>query len=216
MSTMRKPSNREKILSEGLRVVHKRGFGAASVRDIVQAAGVPQGSFSNNFVSKEAFGLEIIDRYHDMTSATEVKTLRNDALPPLRRLREWLDAQLLYLKKDDMRNGCMYGNFSAEAGGESEPIRSRVADIFVEIQASVAYCLAAAVKAGELPKSTRVDEMAGFIITSLEGAILVGKVQRSAVPFERFRTILLNGILRRMEAVKPDAARKPKRRRRTV
>jgi TetR/AcrR family transcriptional repressor of nem operon len=213
MSTMRKPPNREKILSEGLRVVHKLGFGAASVRDIVQAAGVPQGSFSNSFVSKEAFGLEIIDRYHDMTSATDVKTLRNDALPPLRRLREWIDEQLFYLKKDDMRNGCLYGNFSAEAGGGSEPIRSRVADIFVEIQASVAYCLAAAVKAGELPKSTKVDEMAGFIITSLQGAILVGKVQRSAVPFERCRTILLNGILRRMEAVKPGAARKKQRRR---
>src|SRR5450631_533208 len=51
---MPKPSNREKILTEGLRVVHARGFGGASVRDIVEAAGVPQGSFSNHFASKEA------------------------------------------------------------------------------------------------------------------------------------------------------------------
>jgi len=43
---MARPANREKILTAGLRVVHERGFGGASVRDIVQAAGVPQGSFT--------------------------------------------------------------------------------------------------------------------------------------------------------------------------
>ena len=57
---MPKPSHREKILTEGLRVVHERGFAGASVRDIVQAAGVPQGSFTNHFASKEAFGLEVL------------------------------------------------------------------------------------------------------------------------------------------------------------
>src|SRR6267378_8526978 len=60
---MSKPSNRDKILTEGLRVVHERGFAGASVRDIVEAAKVPQGSFTNHFASKEAFCLEILDLY---------------------------------------------------------------------------------------------------------------------------------------------------------
>src|SRR5260221_5220479 len=89
---MAKPSNREKILTEGLRVVHQRGFGGASVRDIVQAAGVPQGSFTNHFASKEAFGLEIIDLYFVNGRALMRETLRNDALPPLQRLRAYIDA----------------------------------------------------------------------------------------------------------------------------
>src|SRR5258708_14046070 len=83
---MGKPSKREKILTEGLRVVHEHGFGGASVRDIVQAAGVPQGSFTNHFASKEAFGLEIIDRYFANISELARETLRNDSLPPLLRL----------------------------------------------------------------------------------------------------------------------------------
>ncbi len=87
ISPMAKPSNRDKILTEGLRVVHERGFGGASVRDIVQAAGVPQGSFTNHFASKEAFGLEVIDRYFANATNTMRETLRNDALPPLQRLR---------------------------------------------------------------------------------------------------------------------------------
>ena len=81
---MAKPSNREKILTQGLRVVHERGFAGASVRDIVQAAGVPQGSFTNHFASKEAFGLEVIELY--LAAGREVMrdTLLNDALPPAR------------------------------------------------------------------------------------------------------------------------------------
>ena len=121
-----RPSNRDLLLSEGLRVVHERGFGASSVRDIARAAGVPQGSFTNHFSSKEVFGLAILERYYEMTSASVTATLRNDALPPLQRLRRWIDNQLEYLKRDDMRRGCLYGNLSAEASEQSDAIRTRV------------------------------------------------------------------------------------------
>src|ERR1700761_7395574 len=84
-------SNREKILSEGLKAVHAHGFANTSVRDIVAAAGVPQGSFTNNFESKEAFGVEILDIYFANGAAVIRDTLRNDALSPLKRLRLWLD-----------------------------------------------------------------------------------------------------------------------------
>jgi TetR/AcrR family transcriptional repressor of nem operon len=90
---MPKPSHREKILTEGLRVVQARGFGGASVRDIVEAAGVPQGSFTNHFASKEAFCLEILDLYFKDVRAMIQRTLRNDSLPPLKRLRAFVDAQ---------------------------------------------------------------------------------------------------------------------------
>src|SRR5690242_13560332 len=100
---MSRSSNKEKLLIDGLRLVHRRGFGASSVRDIVQAAGVPQGSFTNHFASKEAFGLEILERYHDMTSAAVSATLRNDGLAPLRRLRAWIDGQLEYLDRKSTR-----------------------------------------------------------------------------------------------------------------
>jgi TetR/AcrR family transcriptional repressor of nem operon len=206
---MGRPSNKEKLVSDGLRLVHQRGFGASSVRDIVQAAGVPQGSFTNHFPSKEAFGQEILERYHEMTSAAVTATLRNDALPPLRRLRAWIENQLEYLRKDDMRRGCLYGNLSAEASEESEAIRARVAAIFAENQGSIAYCLEAAIDAGELPPNTDVQEIAGFIVSSLQGAILVAKAQRSPVPVERFERVLFQHLL-------PQGDAAPKRRARTV
>ena len=52
---------RHRGVDVGLQVVHERGFAGASVRDIVQAAGVPQGSFTNHFGSKEALWYATVD-----------------------------------------------------------------------------------------------------------------------------------------------------------
>lgn len=193
---MSRPSNRDKILTEGLRVVHERGFAGASVRDIVQAAGVPQGSFTNHFASKEAFGLEIIDLYFAKGCETMRETLRNDSLPPLQRLGTYIDATKNRLNQDGMRNGCLFGNFTAEASDHSEVIRQRLVEIFAEVQDSVAYCLRAAVEVGELPPDFDCDDVAGFVVSSLQGANLLAKAQRSPVPVERFKQILFTRILR--------------------
>jgi TetR/AcrR family transcriptional repressor of nem operon len=192
---MPKPSNREKILSEGLRVVHERGFAGASVRDIVQAAGVPQGSFTNHFASKEAFGLEIIDLYFATSWALIQKTLRNDELPPLQRLGAYLDANTAGLNPAGMRYGCLFGNFTAEASEHSDAIRRRIVEIFAKVQQSIAYCLEAAVKAGELPASFESGEAADFVLTSLQGAILLAKAQRSSAPVERLKRVLFSKVL---------------------
>ena len=67
--------------------------------------------------------------------------------------------------------------------------------MFAENQASVAYCLEAAIDAGELAPNTDAQELAGFIVSSLQGAILVAKAQRSPVPVERFARVLFQHLL---------------------
>jgi TetR/AcrR family transcriptional repressor of nem operon len=195
---MPKPSHREKLLHVGMHVVHERGFGGASVRDIVQAAGVPQGSFTNHFASKEAFGLEVIDLYFADACALMRQTLRNDDLPPLQRLRAWIDNGKDKLNHDSMRNGCLFGNFTAESNDCGEAIRERLVAAFAEVQSSIAYCLRAAVKAGEIAPSTDCDEIAAFVLASLQGALLLAKAQRSPVPVERLKEVLFGSVLRRI------------------
>jgi TetR/AcrR family transcriptional repressor of nem operon len=193
---MTKPSNREKILTEGLRVVHARGYAGASVRDIVQAAGVPQGSFTNHFTSKEAFGLEILELYFANGREVMRQTLRNDDLAPLARLEGYIEATKARLNQDSMRNGCLFGNFTAEACDHSELIRQRLVEIFAEVQDSIVYCLEAAVNAGELPVGFKCSDVAGFIVSSLQGANLLAKAQRSPVPVDRFKHVLFSTVLR--------------------
>lgn len=192
---MPKTSHRERILAEGLLLVHKHGFARTSVRDIVAAAGVPQGSFTNHFVSKEAFGLEILERYYHAAQANMAETLRDDARPALARLRAYIDGIEDQLNRDNMRCGCLFGNFTAEASDHSEPIRRRVVAIFGDLRESIAYCLRAAVAAGEVNAGLDCDDVAGFVLSSLEGAILLSKAYRSPEPIERFKRVLFDAIL---------------------
>ena len=193
---MPKPSHREKLLAAGLQVVLEQGYCGASVRDIVQAAGVPQGSFTNHFRSKEAFGLEVLERYFTLVRENIEKTLRNDSVPPLQRLRAWVDLQIRYLEQAGMRNGCLIGNYGVEASDHSEAIRRRLVEIFAEIHESVVYCLKAAVSAGDLSSATDCDELAHFLYASLQGAILESKVERSSAPLKRFKKVVFSTLLR--------------------
>jgi TetR/AcrR family transcriptional repressor of nem operon len=195
MPAMSRISNRDKLLDKGLEVVLARGYVGASVRDIVEAAGVPQGSFTNHFASKEAFSLEVLDLYFASSRAGIGETLRNDSLPPLKRLRAFIDGNIATIKSHDPKNGCLVGNFAAEASDHSEVIRQRVSDIFKEIREALAYCLKAAVKAGELPKNFKTAEVADFIVTGLQGAWLVSKVERNLALAENFKKILFSTIL---------------------
>jgi TetR/AcrR family transcriptional regulator, transcriptional repressor for nem operon len=192
---MPKPSNRDKLLTEGLKVVHERGFSGASVRDIVAAAGVPQGSFTNHFASKEAFGLEVINLYFTASCVLFDATLRNESLPPLQRLEAYLDANTNKLNETGMRNGCLFGNFIVEASEHSEVIRVRVVEILAELERTIAVCLQAAVQAGELPSDFQCGQNAAFMVSALQGATLMARAYRSREPVELFKRTLFNRIL---------------------
>ena len=192
---MSKISNRDRILADGLQVVLGRGYVGASVRDIVEAAGVPQGSFTNHFASKEAFSLEILDRYFAHSRVVMGDTLRNEALLPLKRIRAYIDASIAAIKNHGTKNGCLVGNFAAEASDHSEIIRKRVADIYAEVREAMSDCLKAAVKEGELSKSFKTAEVATFIVTGLQGAWLVSKVERDLAFAENFKKTLFSTVL---------------------
>jgi TetR/AcrR family transcriptional repressor of nem operon len=203
---MVRQTNRAKILAEGMRVVLAHGFGGASVRDIVHAAGVPQGSFSNHFTSKEAFGLELLEIYHASTQVLLNATVLDDALPPLTGLRDFIDANKARLRRDGMQNGCLSGNFCAEASEHSEDVRLRLVRIFADIRDALAHSLRRALREGELPPHTACDTLGEFIIGGLQGAILLAKVQHSLRPVEQFEQVLFNLILQR-----PDLLNRPEK-----
>lgn len=190
-----KISNKDKILANGLKVVLERGYVGASVRDIVEAAGVPQGSFTNHFASKEAFSLEILDRYFATNRVVIAETLRNEGLSPLKRVRAYIDASMSAIKSHGLKNGCLVGNFAAEASDHSEIIRKRVTAIYTEVRDAVTDSLKAAVRDGELPKSFKTSEVATFIVTGLQGAWLVSKVERDLAFAENFKKILFSTVL---------------------
>ncbi len=192
---MGRPSLREKILESGVRTLHEHGFASSGIREITAAAGVPQGSFTNHFRSKEAFGLAALDRYYEGIEARIVATLGDETKAPVDRLRAYFDDVAALLEEAGWRHGCLIGNMSLEAAEHSELLRSRLVMAFGDLTQAFAEAVLAAQAAGEIRDDLAADDIAAVLMASWQGAMLRMKVERSSVPIERFKHVLLAAFL---------------------
>lgn len=193
---MARKSLKENILDAGLRVMLRKGYAASSVRDVVAEAGVPQGSFTNHFRSKEAFSSEVLDRYFEHVRELVSLALDDKSLTPRQRLQRYLDIITGRLEADGFERGCLIGDFSLEAAPMSEMIRTRLSEIFLEWRGSFAACIREAQSIGEIDATFAPDDLADFLLASWEGAILRMKVERTATPLERFKQITFATVFR--------------------
>jgi len=193
---MPKTSLREDILAAGLLVMVRAGYCGASVRDIVAEAGAAQGSFTNHFRSKEAFAIEVLDRYFDYVKDMGNAVLTDRSLSPRDRLRRYLDLVSAKLGAAGWKRGCLIGDFSLEATQLSEPIRERLAQVFDEWREMFATVIAEGQAEGEIASQFSPADLAEFLLGSWEGAILRMKVERGPAPLERFKTIAFATIFK--------------------
>ena len=200
---MGRPSLREKILESGVRTLHENGFVSSGIREITAAAGVPQGSFTNHFRSKEAFGVAVLERYYQGVEATIAGTLRDESLSPVARLHAYFDAVTARLEGADWRHGCLIGNMSLEASEHSEALRERLVAVLDAIAAAFAETVRAAQAAGQMRADFEAEEIASALMSSWQGAMLWMKVQRSAGAIERFKRVTLAAFLTHATATPP-------------
>jgi TetR/AcrR family transcriptional repressor of nem operon len=182
-------SLRNRILEAGLKVMFRKGYVGASVRDIVAEAPAPQGSFTNHFRSKEEFVREVLDLYFENLKQVVAETLGDTSRTPRQRLKRYLDFITERLANAEFSRGCLIGDLSLEAAPQSEILRERLADIFIEWRTPFAACIAEGQAAGEIATTFTAEELAEFLLSSWEGAILRLKVVRNAEPLERFKRI---------------------------
>lgn len=187
---MARPSLREKILESGVRTLHERGFGGAGIREITSDAGVPQGCFTNHFRSKEGFAVLAIQRYHAHTQAIMDRTLRDPARSPLDRISAYFDAITEWLQSVNWRYGCLVGNMSLEVTEQSDALR----DCLVEVCASLTQSFADVVRTGQAEGDIRddldADDVATFLLSSWQGAMMRMKVDRSRNSIDQFKRVL--------------------------
>ena len=198
---MGRPSLRDKILRAGLPVMFRSGYHATSVRDICAAARAPQGSFTNHFRSKEAFTVEVLNRYFDYLKGIVHETLSDPTLTPRQRLEHYVEIITDKLERDRWTTGCLIGDFSLQASSHSNLLRKRLDAIFKEWRALFASCIAAAQWAGEVDSDFDAEDLAEFLLTSWQGAILRMKVERSPAALERFKTIVFATVFKQPRTV---------------
>jgi len=183
---MSRPSLREKLLDAGLSVLHARGFSATGVREIMQLADAPLGSFTNHFRSKESFALAVLDRYFDRLSVMIDATLRDTRLAPLDRIDAYFASIDQVARPFEWGHGCMIANFGLEMPALSEIIRLRLAELLQVLTDPFADALRAGQASGDVRGDIDADDLAMLLLSGWHGVLLRAKVQRSGAPLSRY------------------------------
>ena len=192
---MSKEKTKAALLETGKRIFLEKGYNHAGIESILQAAGVPKGSFYYYFDSKEDFGLQVLDRFAECYNTEIERYLGDKTLSPLERLRRQFEAKCERLESQQCRNGCLVGNLSQEMADQSEAFRSRLEEIFGGWVNRYAECLEEAQSAGELPPHLDVRELAEFWLNSWQGAILRAKTERNTQALRTFMSVMFGSVL---------------------
>jgi TetR/AcrR family transcriptional repressor of nem operon len=122
--------------------------------------------------------------------------LEDQTLAPRARLRRYLDIITGRLEADGWERGCLIGDFSLEASGTSELLRTQLDAIFREWRQPFAACIAEAQRGGEIAADFPPEELAEFLLASWQGAMLRMKVERNPSALERFKSIVFQTVFK--------------------
>jgi TetR/AcrR family transcriptional repressor of nem operon len=170
--------NYGRAVEQATRVFWRKGYRAASMRDLLNAMGIGEGSFYHLFESKERLYLECLKHYNATVNRRRLDALENE--PSVRKGIRSFFRDLL----DDLDDGktphvcLMARSLSAEVMGERK-LRPYVKSQMTSLQMSFSDRLEAAKKAGELPAGFSSEMSAKIIFTYLQGYFRVVKVLKS-------------------------------------
>ena len=141
---------RQHLLDTGRDILAARGFSSVGLSAILQAAGVPKGSFYHYFQSKEQFGQALLEDYFASYVQDLDARFADDGTPAISRLMQyWQDWQENYCGPAGLRD-CLVVKLSAEVADLSEAMRITLRDGTEQVMARIANCIDAAIADGSL------------------------------------------------------------------
>ena len=189
------PNTRDNLIRAGMRIIHEAGYTASGIKDIVDEAGLPKGSFYNHFESKEAFGEQVIDFYFEK-GLPELRALLGDGnVPPLKRLQTYFEERMQGYEAAGYAGGCMLGNLSLEVADQSAAMRSRLAEHFETWSGLLETCIVQAQRTGAMKNQLPASLLARFLLNSWEGALVRMKAEKSNRPLKEFVQAVFGSIL---------------------
>lgn len=189
------PEVRNRLLSEGGRVIHELGFNACGVQDIVAAANVPKGSFYSYFESKEIFAAEVLEAYWESIESRHGQVMYDARIPPLTRIESLFEWLVEDHAAQEFRLGCLVGNLSLELSNTYSHVRSALEGIMKRWEGMIVACLDEAKLRQELSAGTDSRQLAAVIVEAFEGAVLRSKVERNGDACRRFQHLTLKRLL---------------------
>jgi TetR/AcrR family transcriptional regulator, transcriptional repressor for nem operon len=186
----KRDQKKEEILVAGIEVMKRNGYNGTSVKDIVEAANVPKGSFYNYFASKEAFALEAVEFTANIGREHAEAVLGDQQVAPLARLRMYFEGSIAGACFNEFREGCFLGNMCQEMADTSDGLRAVLNRKLKQLTGIMAQTIREAQEQGAITRPLDPNQTAEFLFNAWEGAIMRAKASKSREPLDAFLNML--------------------------
>ena len=172
-------SAREKILEAAFNEIHRVGFQAASIQNILKETELTKGALYHHFPNKLALGYAVVDEvirplveHHWMTP------LQNDDNP--------IDALITAIMvggeemtMEDIMSGCPLNNLSQEMSAIDEGFRERTEGLYLDWRETVSTALERGKQNFFVKQNVNTEEFAIVLVATLEGCLSLAKSSQS-------------------------------------
>jgi TetR/AcrR family transcriptional regulator, transcriptional repressor for nem operon len=173
---------RKRLLDAAMYLFWERGYHATGMADLLKRARARSGSFYFFFESKEAMLEAVLDRYLGALDPVIVKPAFAAHDDPIERIFAILSGYRERVIGTGYRYGCPLGRLALEIDPTHRRVREKLAANFAAWCGAIERCLADA--ADRLPTDLERKEVARFVLTVMEGAVMQSRVVASVAPFD--------------------------------
>lgn len=182
-STKAPDLTRQTLLEAAFAEIHRNGFQAASVAQILADTGLTKGALYHHFADKQALGLAVVEEVIRPWLAARMFDPLEETRQPLAALQGLLGAKAVEDDPDMVKLGCPLNNLMQEMSPVDERFRLQLNAVFQAWVGVVAAALERGKASGEVRPDVDAASTAFFIISALEGCIGMSKNTQSVAAY---------------------------------
>jgi len=183
-----KVETRERLVDVARNLFWKQGYATTGIAEILKEADAGSGSLYYFFPTKEDLLLAVLEWYKANLWAQVINPVFERVSDPIERVFGILDRYRQGLLLTKFTIGCPVGNLALELSNSHPAARALIADNFTGWREAIKQCLDEA--AGRLPAGTDTAELALFVLTTMEGAVMLARSYRTIEPYDNAVTRL--------------------------
>jgi TetR/AcrR family transcriptional regulator, transcriptional repressor for nem operon len=176
---MRQPlQTKQTILQQAGVLFNSKGYKATSVSDITTATGLTKGALYRHFENKDA--LEAAALQHLFNSMLDHFRKRVKAeTNAIDKLKAVMDFFGDYISKPPIKGGCPLLNVAIEADDSNNRLRKNAAGMLALLKTSIETILENGIRFQQIQTNCQPATVATIMIASLEGAVMMSKLQKN-------------------------------------
>lgn len=173
---------KDRLVDAARNLFLKHGYASTGVAQILSAAGANSGSLYYFFPTKEDLLLAVLEWYKANLWPEVIQPVFDRVSDPIERVFGVLDGYRQMLLYTECSQGCPVGNLALELSDSHPAARKLIAENFTNWRKAIQQCLDAAV--GRLPEHTNTEQLSLFVLTTMEGAVMLARSFRSLESYE--------------------------------